>query len=82
MAGQNEEAIAALGKLLESGDPRVVLETAATLIAIGEKAKPFFPKMREILAKTNDKGQYPLYTRWAMYYTVERTDPMDSGYGF
>ncbi len=59
-------AVSALADGLQHPDPRVRLHAAIALSAVGEHARPAIPRMRTALKKHQGRGDYPLFTRWAL----------------
>jgi uncharacterized sulfatase len=72
--GRAEQAAGVLAEHLGSDDPRVRLAAAASLVAVGPAARPTLPEMRQALSAPAE-GTYPLYTKWALEYAVDRLQP-------
>lgn len=70
--GQQEKALPVLIEGIEHGEIRARVYAAITLAALGEKARPALPRVKQALDEMgNAKGDYPMFFRWALRHVVE-----------
>ncbi len=70
--GHEKEALLVVTEGLKHDEPATRLYAAITLAALGEKARPALPQIREALANAQDaKGDWPMYFRWALGHVLE-----------
>jgi len=72
--GRENEALPVLIEGLRQPDQRTRLYAAIALAAIGRKARGAIPQMKKTLA-AEGKGNYPLYTRWALTHALDNLRP-------
>jgi len=70
--GHEEEALPVLLGHLTDEDPRVQLTAAIHLAAVAEKARSIKPQIEEIARRIEPRGTFPMYTRWALDYALEK----------
>ena len=68
--GRASRGVPVLIEGLKSRDQRVRLQAAITLAAIGKKAQPAIPQMKQVIARKG-KGNYATYTRWALAHALK-----------
>jgi hypothetical protein len=49
------------------------LRAAITLAAVGEKARPAIEQIKKA-ARDKNKGDYPLFTRWALEHALKKLE--------
>jgi len=69
--GQCGKSLAVLVELLDHDDPRVRLAAASTLAAVSPKVSLPVAKLKQVIDRHGQKGDFPMYIRWALQRALE-----------
>jgi N-sulfoglucosamine sulfohydrolase len=73
--GHQDDALPVLLGHLTDENPRVRLTAAIHLVAVAEKARSIKPRIERIAQGIEPTGTFPMYTRWALDYAMEKMGP-------
>ncbi len=71
--GREQEALPVLAAGLQNTDQRIRLHAATVLVALGEKARPAVPQMKQA-ALSKAKGPHATYTQWALRHALHQLE--------
>ncbi len=64
--GRREQSLPVLLELLDDDDPRVRLAAASTLAAIADRVPLPVATLKQVIARHQQRGDFPMYIRWAL----------------